>query len=431
VGHIEKHHRKPCGRNGCAHSFGKHGSTKGACSRCDCPRWVAQEGDRETYRARWLDPAGKEHAKTFVRKIDADRHLVTIEGDKLKGAYVDPDAGRVLLGAWAERWLEGKKALKPSTRRDYRNLLDHQVLPHFRDLPLSAIDGLMVEEWAAGLVAGGLSAKRARKAHAVLFQALKAAVRGRKLASNPAEDVQLPEHQRKEMHFLTAVQVEALAAAIREPYGVVVRFAAYSGVRPGELAALKVWQLDLLRGTARVVQATTEVGGHLFTGPTKTHEARTVKLPRFLCAELGAYLAARHSEPDALLFTALEGGTLRENNFVRRYFKPAIAAANEQLVKAAKAGERPALIPEGLRMYDLRHTCASLLIHEGASVKAVQKQLGHKSATMTLDTYGHLWPDETERLAEHMDRAHNEALTRLARTQDGPVVVPLQDAAGQ
>jgi integrase len=215
------------------------------------------------------------------------------------------------------------------------------------------------------------------------------------------------------------------------PYGVVVRFAAYSGVRPGELAALKVWQLDLLRGTARVVQATTEVGGHLFTGPTKTHEARTVKLPRFLCAELGAYLAGRQSEPDALLFTALEGGTLRENNFVRRYFKPAIAVANEQLVKAATAGERPTLIPGGLRMYDLRHTCASLLIHEGASVKAVQKQLGHKSATMTLDTYGHLWPDETERLAEHMDRAHEEALTRLARTQDGPVVVPLQSAAGQ
>ena len=61
----------------------------------------------------------------------------------------------------------------------------------------------------------------------------------------------------------------------------------------------------------------------------------------------------------------------------------------------------------------------------------LSRQLGHTSATMTLDTYGHLWPDETERLAERMDRAHAEALTRLERTQDGPAVVPLQDAAGQ
>jgi hypothetical protein len=61
----------------------------------------------------------------------------------------------------------------------------------------------------------------------------------------------------------------------------------------------------------------------------------------------------------------------------------------------------------------------------------VHKQFGYKSAAMTLDVCGHLWPDDTERLAEHMDRAHEEALTRLARTQDGPTVVPLQDAAGQ
>jgi integrase len=72
------------------------------------------------------------------------------------------------------------------------------------------------------------------------------------------------------MHFLTAVQVEALAEAIREPYGVLVRFAAYSGLRPGELVALKVRRLDLLAGTARVVEATAEVSGRHITGPTKT-----------------------------------------------------------------------------------------------------------------------------------------------------------------
>jgi integrase len=434
MAHIEKRHRLPCNRDGCAHGFAKHGhNAKGACTvdGCSCSRWITAPGDRETYRARYRDPSGRERNKSFVRKIDADRFVTKVEDAKHRGAYIDPDAGKVLFGAWAERWLEGKKALKPNTRRDYRNLLDHQVLPTFRDVPLTAIDDLAVEEWCAALVGAGLSTKRARKAHAVLFQALKAAVKGRKLAHNPAEGAQLPKLERREMHFLTAVQVEALAEAIDSRYRVLVLFAAYSGLRPAELAALKGRRLDLLAGTARVLESTTEVGGRLVTGSTKTYEHRTVKLPRFVCAELGAALKGRDDDPDAYVFTAPGGGQLRENNFMGRIFRPAIAAANAAAMKAARPGERPALIPEGLRMYDLRHTCASLLIHEQASVKAVQKQLGHKSAAMTLDVYGHLWPDETERLAERMDEAHAAAVSERSGRHGGPTVVTLREAAGR
>jgi integrase len=125
------------------------------------------------------------------------------------------------------------------------------------------------------------------------------------------------------------------------------------------------------------------------------------------------------------VFGAPQGGPLREGNFMRRHFRPAVAAANARLLEQARPGERPALLPEGLRMYDLRHSCASLLIVQGASVKAVQKQLGHKSATMTLDTYGHLWPDETDRLVERMDQAHEAAILERSRTQRGPTVVAL------
>jgi integrase len=80
---------------------------------------------------------------------------------------------------------------------------------------------------------------------------------------------------------------------------------------------------------------------------------------------------------------------------MERYFRPALP----------KVG-----LPDGVRMHDLRHTCASLLIAEGANVKAVQKQLGHKSATITLDTYGHLFPDEMERLAERLDQVRAKAV---------------------
>jgi integrase len=125
------------------------------------------------------------------------------------------------------------------------------------------------------------------------------------------------------------------------------------------------------------------------------------------------------------------GGPLRFSKWTDNYYKKAIPVANERIIAAAKPGQRPALLSEALRVDDLRHTCASLLIAEGASIKAVQAQMGHKTATMTLDLYGHLFPDETERLAERMDRAREATISRLSRTQGGPVVVPLSKAAGQ
>jgi hypothetical protein len=92
---------------------------------------------------------------------------------------------------------------------------------------------------------------------------------------------------------------------------------------------------------------------------------------------------------------------------------------------------RPDPLPEELRLYDLRHTAASLLIRQGASVKAVQKQLGHATARITLDTYGHLFPDELDALAGRLEDARAEALASLARTQLGPAVVPVREGAGR
>jgi integrase len=361
-----------------------------------------QAQGRPRWRARWRDPAGRERSKSFARKIDAERFLTSVEDAKLRGAYVDPSAGKAPFGPWAERWYASTAALQPTTRRDYSKLLDQQVLPYFASTPLAAIDPLMLREWIAGLVADGLSAKRARKAFQVVSQILGRAVEGGRLARNVAERIRLPKEQRREVHFLTAVQVEAVAELIRPPFGTVVRFAAYTGLRPSELTALRVSQLDLLRGTVRVVEGAPEVDGHLlWGGTTKTFEGRTVRLPRFLREELARYLADRPHRPEDLVFTAILGGPLRPSKFVRNYFKPAIRAAG---------------LPESVRLYDLRHTCASLLIAEGGSVKAVQAQLGHKTATMTLDTYGHLFPDETIRLAERLDRARTEALADRLRT---------------
>jgi integrase len=391
-------------------------------------RGKKQGRGRPRWRARYRDPSGRERSKSFARKVDAERFLVAIEDAKLRGAYVDPAAGRIGFGQWAERWYATTAHLKPSTRRDYRMLLDHQVLPAFGDWALASIDTLAVKEWRAGLLAGGLSPKRASKALQVLSQVLASAVEGGRLARNPATGVKPPKVQRKEMHFLDAEQVEWLAAATDVRYRPLILFAAFTGLRPCELVALRVGRLDLLRCTARVVEAAVEVS-RLEWGPVKTHEARTVRMPRSVAEEVAASLAARPHNRDALVFTAPMGGPLSRADFVRTHFRPAVRAANEAITKLPK-DQRPALLPEGLRFYDLRHTCASLLIAQGASVKAVQAQLGHATASITLDTYGHLFPSEMEALANRLELVRDAAMARRERTQHGPAGNRLEETAG-
>ena len=168
-------------------------------------------------------------------------------------------------------------------------------------------------------------------------------------------------------------------------------FLAYTGVRFGELAALRVVGLDLLRRRATVAESVTAVNGVLTWGTPKGHEHRDVPIPRFLVEELAAYVAGRG--PDRLVFEAPHGGVLRASNFRRDVFGPAARTAGF----------------EGLVPHELRHTAASLAIASGADVKVVQQMLGHKSATMTLDLYGHLFPDRLDEVADALDAAARAA----------------------
>jgi integrase len=367
---------------------------------------------KTSYRVRYRDPVGAQRSQVFTRKVDAQRWSTENENDKLRGAWIDPAAGRMLFAEQTERWFATKAVLRHTTQRDYRKLLDQQVLPRFGEVPLADVSMFQVREWLTKLVADGLSAKRAGKAHAVLSQVLASAVEEGRLARNVAAGIRKPKAQRAEMLFLTAAQIEALAEAIRGPYEVLIRFMAYSGLRPAEVTALRIRHLDLLRGTIRVVEGAPEVDGHLIWGGVKTHEARTVHLPRSVAEQVGASLANRSHGPDDLAFAAPMGGPLRFSKWIDNYFKPALRAAG---------------LPEALRPYDLRHTCASLLIREGASIKAVQAQLGHSTPTMTLNTYAHLFPDELPALAERLEAARTAALAELGSgrvwPQRGPAAI--------
>ncbi len=144
---------------------------------------------RTTYRVRYRDPAGKQRSKVFTRKVDADRWAVENEHGKATGAWVDPAAGRVRFGEWAERWYRTTAALKPSTRHYYRQLLNNQILPTFKDAALAHIDWMSVREWIASLIEDGPGASRIRNAHSVLSQVLGSAVEAKRLAVNVAANM--------------------------------------------------------------------------------------------------------------------------------------------------------------------------------------------------------------------------------------------------
>jgi len=171
----------------------------------------------------------------------------------------------------------------------------------------------------------------------------------------------------------------SLDTRANETYRLVVLFLAYTGVRFGEMAALRIARLDLHRNRAVIIESVTPVQGQgLVWGTTKTHQRREVPIPRFLAEELAEYIEGKQS--DDLVFAGIRNGQpLRVSTF-----RTAFGAAAQTIG-----------IPD-LHPHQLRHTAASLAIASGADVKVVQARLRHASAKTTLDTYGHLWPDSDD-----------------------------------
>lgn len=189
----------------------------------------------------------------------------------------------------------------------------------------------------------------------------------------------------------------------------IVLFLAYTGVRFGELAALRVGRLDLLRRRAIIAESVTVVQGRgQVWGTPKSHERREVPIPRFLIKDLAGH--GRGKSRDDLVFAGVRSGTaLRAAVFRRAGFD-----------KAAEAIGVP-----GLHPHELRHTAASLAIASGANVKVVQQMLGHKSATVTLDQYGHLFGDDLDTVADRLDvqaRTARKRITRAAGAKGGTVI---------
>jgi len=251
---------------------------------------------------------------------------------------------------------------------------------------------------------------------------METAVRSKRLSVNPAVGVKLPRAGKPEKTFLTHEQVTALADAAGKPKvtapglqpspeaqrlagerRTIILVLSYCGLRWGELAPMRVERVDTMRRRITVAESVTEVAVTLTWGTPKTHQQRSVPIPRFLVEPLDVPKAGKG--PKDLIFTGARGGVLRNNGFRRDVFDDA----------AAEAGL------EGLTPHELRHTAASLAVSSGANVKAVQRMLGHASAAMTLDVYSGLFDDDLDGLAERMDEAH---VYSMCATSEGGSVDP-------
>lgn len=360
-------------------------------------------GRGKRWRARYVDPNGVERSRSFDTKIAAQAFLDAEVTTKVTtGTWVDPDRSGVLFGVVAEKWFATKKFRKPKTVAGYRSLLDTVVLPRWESVPLRDIEFEDIQEWVVSLSESGstrfegrgLSASRVIQSYQVLGQILRFAVKSKRLASNPAEDVELPSMMAGERPYLTHLQVLKLAMAAGR-FRPLVLTLAYTGIRFGEATALQVMDVDLDARRIRVTRSATYVrGAGTVVTDTKNHTARAVPVPATLAKELANLMNGRR--PDALVFPSWKGGYLESTEF-RWVFD-----------QAAKAAGLSKIAPHGLR-----HTAASLAISAGANIKVVQRMLGHKTATLTLDLYGHLFADDLDAVAVGMDAGARTAADRL------------------
>ncbi len=346
---------------------------------------------RRKWQVLFIDPDTKREksAGVFTRKKDADSHKKHLDLALEVGDWIDPALRKTRFSDWADQWLRTRANLTPKTIEGYASLLRSRILPHFGHRELQHVRPIDVESWIAEMVAIGLSASRIQQAYHVLGSVFKSAVRNQMISNNPAEGVKLPEKPQREMLFLSGDEVDRLASAVPAHYGALVYTLAYEGIRVGEAIALRRNTINLLHGELAITGAATEVRGRLVFGETKNRAHRQLPIPPFLRRKLEDHLAAFVGpEPDSLVFTSDTGQPLRLSNFRERIWKPALGRAD---------------INPRLRIHDLRHTAASLMMSVGVQAKVVQEHLGHSSYVVTMDRYGHLYPEERIRLAAALE----------------------------
>lgn len=353
------------------------------------------------YRVRYRTPDNRQTDKRgFKTKRDANNFANTVEVEKLTGKYVAPSLGQITVGELGPDWLKRQIHHKESWSARLESVWRVHVEPKWGRRRIGDIKQTDVQTWVAEMT---LSASSVAHAHTVLAGILDDAVSDRRLVANPARGVKMPRKIDKSKNFLTAAQVSMLADESKHPD--IVLLLATTGLRWGEMAALRLRDIDLGRGRIRVERSASKVNAETIIGTTKNHAARSVAVSTSVLKLLAPAMVAK--APDELLWSRADGQPLRPPT-TTHWFGAA--------VKRCQAADPN--FPR-VTVHELRHTAASLMIASGANVKTVQSQLGHKTATMTLDQYGHLFADDLDDVADRMDDLVSGCGQKVGKKQAG------------
>ena len=321
---------------------------------------------------------------------------------------------KITVNEYLDKWLEvsAKPRLKYRTYEDYVEYLKRYIRSQIGKKHLSKIRPLDIQSVYTGMLESGLSARTVRYAHAILSSSLKQAVKWQILAINPASMVDLPQNHRKEMKALSPKEaIRFLNEAKDDKWYVIFSLAITTGMRPEEYLGLQWKDIDFNKGTSIIQRALVwkrKGGGWSLQEPKTSQSRRTIPLPASVVNELKMHRKKQLEERLCLgqayqnydfVFATEIGTPLLTSNFTRRHFKPILKKAE---------------LPKNIRLYDLRHTCATLFLSAGKSPKVIAERLGHSTIVLTLDTYSHVLPsmqkDATDELEQMLFHRKNSIL---------------------
>ena len=386
------------------------------------PRPRKNKDGTTSYQARWRPPGdgrdSQRRTRSFPTRREANRWIADMDADYHRGVHTDPRRGQVTLARIADEWRAAElHHLKPKTIAGYEHILAKHISPAFGDRKLQALTAHQIQVWVNEF-AQSHQPSTIRNVYGVLTRLLDFAVRRRYLPVSPADSVRLPRathaqaDRRRRQLILGPAEIRSVADQMPTPaYRAATYLAAYCGLRAGELWALQRQHVDLLHRSVTVARAQTEVTGQsLVYGPPKSAAAhRTIKVPAQVAGILAAYLGTptANQDPAALVFMTPSGTPVRQTNFYKRVFKPAVRSTLPERLHA-------------LRFHDLRHTCASLCLSSTPNLHIVKERLGHEDIRTTVNLYGHLVPSVDAALADALDALFTQA--------DNVIQLPRRDA---
>lgn len=352
-----------------------------------------RHGRGKRWRARFrVAPGSPQETASFERKIDAEQWRNDKHTDVNTGRYVDPKLAVTRFGGIADEWFSIKSPnWSETTKARNRSVLDNHVLSTWKNTRMVDITHKTITKWMIDLPGSSASV---RKAHSVFSGVLDLAVQRKMLAVNPArQGIELPSQPVAARRYLSMQEVEDLAAAVDGERRLIVYTLAYCGLRIGELAGLRVGDVQVEKRRLLIERSVTEVNGTLVWSTPKDNERRSVPVPAFLMDLLAEHIEDRGR--DEQLFPSPKGGVLRVRNMRRGWFDEAVKSIGR----------------EGLVPHELRHTAASLAVNGGASVLVVQRMLGHSKPSITLDVYSDLFDADLDSAAERLNGMRSELLS--------------------